>query len=80
MSMGKSTINGSFSSSQNVSLEGRYHLEISIPTCPRAVLKDNCQAGRVLKKKLTVRAEKIKMAEELEILRRSFPEVIRGFP
>ena len=42
---------------------------LRIPTCPRAVLKDNCQAGKVLKKKLTVRAEKIKMAEELEILR-----------
>ena len=41
---------------------------LEIPTCPRAVLKDNCQAGKVLKKKLTVRAEKIKMAEELEIL------------
>lgn len=41
-----------------------------INTCPRAVLKDNCQAGKVLKKKLTVRAEKIKMAEELEICRK----------
>ena len=38
------------------------------PTCPRAVLKDSCQAGNVVKKKLTVRAEKIKMAELLEIL------------
>ena len=38
-----------------------------IRTCPRAVEKVSCQAGMLVKKKLTVRAEKMRMADELEI-------------
>eukprot|EP00438_Fugacium_kawagutii_P019212 Skav226209 [mRNA] locus=scaffold2208:558137:567125:+ [translate_table: standard] len=41
-----------------------------INTCPKAVEKESCHAGRVVKKKLTVRAEKIKIADELEICRK----------
>ena len=41
-----------------------------IRTCPSAVDNANCHAGMLEKKNPTVRAEKIRIADELEICRK----------